>query len=226
MSFFSLQMSNLLTGGPTDAQIFLSLALLGLASHMFFIRHRNVDRLVGIGFMPYLYVQFGLWLLLSIRSDPIKSGIFLWLANAAFYAPLFASISVYRLFFHPLKPFPGPSMARLTTWWGVNRLAMGEQRYQLHDELHRQYGKLVRIAPNYLSINSQEAVAIIYGPGTKCEKSNTFYGLRDAKSLQLEAEFTKHRARRPAWDKALSAKSMYIRHETKTSDLKYSLEAD
>ncbi|KAJ5107430.1 hypothetical protein N7456_004105 [Penicillium angulare] len=67
---------------------------------------------------------------------------------------------------------------------------MGEQRYQLHDKLHRH----------------QEAVAIIYGPGTKCEKSNTFYGSRDAKSLQLEAEFTKHRARRPAWDKALSAK--------------------
>ncbi|KAJ5641186.1 hypothetical protein N7490_005186 [Penicillium lividum] len=179
---------------------------MGLASHIFFIRHRNVDRLVGIGFMPYLYVQFGLWLLLSIWSGPSQSGTFLWLANAAFFAPLFVSISVYRLFFHPLRSFPGPSVARLTTWWGVGKLAIGEQRYQHHDELHRRYGKIVRIAPNYLSINSQEAVAVIYGPSTKCEKSNTFYGLRDAKSLQLETEMAKHRARRPAWDKALSAK--------------------
>ncbi|KAJ5714425.1 uncharacterized protein N7483_011606 [Penicillium malachiteum] len=196
----------LLRGGLANAQIFSSLALLGLASHMFFVRHRNVDRLIGKGFMPYLYVQFGLWILLSIRSDPFQSGIFLLLANAAFYIPLFASISIYRLFFHPLKSFPGPGLARLTTWWGVVKLAMGEQRYQLHHELHQQYGKIVRIAPNYLSINSQEAVAMIYGPGTKCEKSNTFYGLRDSKSLQLETELTKHRARRPAWDKALSAK--------------------
>ncbi|KAJ5933490.1 hypothetical protein N7454_005819 [Penicillium verhagenii] len=206
MGILSLQMSDLLMGGPADARIFTSLALLGLASHIFFIRHRNVDRLVGMGFMPYLYVQFGLWILFSIRRNPLQAWIFLSLANAAFCAPLFASISIYRLFLHPLKSFPGPSMARLTTWWGVGKLAVGEQRYQLHDELHSKYGKIVRIAPNHLSINSQEGVAMIYGAGTKCEKSNTFYGLRDSKSLQLETEFTKHRARRPAWDKAFSAK--------------------
>ncbi|KAJ6035940.1 hypothetical protein N7540_000219 [Penicillium herquei] len=206
MGIFSLQMSNAVMGGPANARIFSSLALLGLASHIFFVRHRNVDRLVGIGFLPYLCVQFGLWILLSIRSDPFQSGIFLFLANASFYAPLFTSISIYRLFFHPLKSFPGPTMARLTTWWAVSKLVMGKQRYQHHHELHEQYGKIVRIAPNYVSINSNEGVAMVYGPGTKCEKSNTFYDLRDSKSLQLETKFTKHRARRPAWDKAFSAK--------------------
>ncbi|KAJ5741040.1 hypothetical protein N7493_000912 [Penicillium malachiteum] len=206
MGIFSSLMSNAPLGGLADARIFSSLALLGLASHLFFVRHRNVDRLVGMAFLPYLYTQFGLWILLSIRGDLFQSGIFLVLANTAFYAPLFASISIYRLFFHPLKSFPGPGIARLTTWWGVGKLAAGEQKYRLHHELHRQYGKIVRIAPSFLSINSLEAVAMVYGPGTKCEKSNTFYDLRDSKSLQLETEFLKHRARRSAWDKAFSAK--------------------
>lgn len=127
-------------------ELFVPLALLGVASHAFFVRYHEVDRLVGRWFLPYIFMQIGLWIWLSITNgDFYASGIYLWLANASFFAPLIGSISVYRLFFHPLRSFPGPGLARLTTGWGVSKIARGANKYQLHHELHRQYGDIVRI---------------------------------------------------------------------------------
>ncbi|KAJ5888116.1 hypothetical protein N7495_008157 [Penicillium taxi] len=187
------------TESTTHSQIIVPLAILGLTSHAFFIRYHDVDRLVGKLFLPYICVQFAFWLWLSTYDGVLHSAIFIGLANASFFASLFTSISIYRFFRHPIKSFPGPSLARLTSWWGVYKLTTGSQRYELHDDLHRQYGQIVRIG-------NLDAVAAFYGAGTKCGKSNTFYGLRDAKSLQLEQSIVKHRVRRPVWDKAFSAK--------------------
>ncbi|KAL4950529.1 cytochrome P450 [Aspergillus filifer] len=203
-------------------QTFLTLALLGLASHTFFIRYNDVDRLVGKCFLPYLFVQAALWLWLCIHNNALlSSAIFLVLANASFWTPLLASITIYRIYFHPLKKYPGPSAARFTSWWGVWKLARGANRYQLHHELHKKYGEIVRIAPNYLSVNNVDALAVFYGAGTRCGKSHTFYDLRDVKSLQTETDLKKHKIRRPPWEKALSARQCleYLPRLYRLSDL-------
>lgn len=44
------------------------------------------------------------------------------------------------------------------------------------DQLHQQYGPVVRIAPDELSFNSQEAVRDIYGMKSDFSKSN-FYDM-------------------------------------------------
>jgi hypothetical protein len=128
------------------SHIFFTLALLGLTSHIFFKSYNDVDRLVGKGFVPYVCSQIGLWICLSIQNSDIhSSAIFVIFANLSFFTSLFTSISIYRLFFHPLRSFPGPGFARLTSWWGVTKIALGANKYQLHHELHNRYGNIVRI---------------------------------------------------------------------------------
>lgn len=144
--------TSIIPTSSSNTQLFLSLACIGLTSHIFFVRHSNVDSIVGKAFLPFLIVQFGFWLLLSTtqiyKGGFISSTILLSLANASLFGPLFASISLYRLYFHPLRSFPGPGLARLTSWWGVSKLATGANKYEIHEELHKQHGKIVRIGTN------------------------------------------------------------------------------
>lgn len=50
------------------------------------------------------------------------------LALAAYYVLKGISIAIYRLWFHPLARFPGPFLARISTWW--------EFYYEVRSSLH------------------------------------------------------------------------------------------
>jgi hypothetical protein len=73
--------------------------------------------------------------------------------------------SVSRLYFHPLAKYPGPRL------WAISKLAdgyyraIGRQTYVVA-ELHGRYGPIVRIAPDELSFNVEEAWQDIYGKPT------------------------------------------------------------
>lgn len=70
--------------------------------------------------------------------------------------------AVYNIFFHPLSSFPGPKL------WATSRLPWnyfnfrGRLGWRIRD-LHKQYGPVVRIAPNELSYTSSAAWRKIYG---------------------------------------------------------------
>ena len=58
---------------------------------------------------------------------------------------------VYRIAFHPLRNIPGPFLAKLTGHWRNDRTWRGTW----HDDilqLHERYGRVVRIAPNEVSV--------------------------------------------------------------------------
>ncbi|KAI4118827.1 MAG: hypothetical protein LQ338_007349, partial [Usnochroma carphineum] len=74
--------------------------------------------------------------------------------------------SVYNLYFHPLKDFPGPRLAAATPFWFVPRWLKGRCLYEVK-ELHDRYGTVVRTAPNELSYCSPQAWKDIYGAGTR-----------------------------------------------------------
>lgn len=71
------------------------------------------------------------------------------------------TIIIYRLYFHPLRHYPGP-------WsWAVWRLPWIRSTVKgtiAHDllELHRQYGPVVRVAPDELSYVTPDASKTIY----------------------------------------------------------------
>ena len=61
----------------------------------------------------------------------------------SYLACLFSSMTIYRLFFHSLREFPGPILARLSKLWHVFHCS-DSKNHLLLDKLHLQFGDFVR----------------------------------------------------------------------------------
>ncbi|KAF8319760.1 cytochrome P450 monooxygenase pc-bph [Clavulina sp. PMI_390] len=59
------------------------------------------------------------------------------------------------------QPIPGPWLAKFSDFWLARSAQMGNRSGDVH-ELHRKYGKVVRIAPNHISIAEPEALQVVY----------------------------------------------------------------
>lgn len=70
---------------------------------------------------------------------------------------------MYNLFFHPLRHFPGPLIARASPFYRHYKFVRGELVYKCKD-LHDKYGPVVRVSPNELSFISAQAWKDIYLP--------------------------------------------------------------
>jgi hypothetical protein len=75
---------------------------------------------------------------------------------------LFVSKTVYNLWLHPLRHYPGPRVAAASRLWYVSKVIGGRHKYAIQ-KLHDQYGLVVRIAPNELSYIDPNAWQDIYG---------------------------------------------------------------
>lgn len=88
-----------------------------------------------------------------------------WLAGLAFFF-LYPYIVTHRA----LRSIPGPLAARLSNLWLLSTARRGK-RYQIVHEAHKQYGTVIRIGPNHISVNDDAAIPIIYGHGNGFLKS-------------------------------------------------------
>lgn len=70
----------------------------------------------------------------------------------------------------PLKDIPGPYWTRFTSLWYFDCVRRGGFE---HDNiaLHKQYGSIVRLAPNQYSISDPSAIKTVYGTGSRFAKS-------------------------------------------------------
>ncbi|KAI9459930.1 putative P450 monooxygenase [Lactarius psammicola] len=83
---------------------------------------------------------------------------------------------VYNLYFHPLSHFPGPKLAACSRLWLAYReLIKGESLGDLRTQLHRQYGEIVRLAPNELHFSDPAAYSDIYNYRNKWDKDHLLY---------------------------------------------------
>ncbi|KAI1938779.1 hypothetical protein LOZ57_006325 [Ophidiomyces ophidiicola] len=80
---------------------------------------------------------------------------------------------LYNKFVHPLSKYPGPFLATITPWVQLYHGVKGDRHLWLYN-LHQQYGPFVRVAPNFLSINTAQGLHDIYGHGKKVKKGD-FY---------------------------------------------------
>lgn len=76
--------------------------------------------------------------------NPIYQSLIRTICLAAAYAcGLFSSIATYRIFFHPLRRFPGPRLGALTKLWHVWKCRDSQGHFVLHS-WYQQYGSFVR----------------------------------------------------------------------------------
>lgn len=70
---------------------------------------------------------------------------------------------VYQRLLHPLAKYPGPFWASMTDVWSLKLSTQGNWPQRLQ-QLHAQYGPVVRIAPNEVAIDKPEAIGAICEP--------------------------------------------------------------
>ncbi|KAI6084451.1 cytochrome P450 [Hypoxylon rubiginosum] len=85
----------------------------------------------------------------------------LW--NILFYLTI---RSIWRLYFHPLSKFPGPTIAAVSDIWYAYHSLTGRWPWVMEDVL-KNYGDIVRIAPNELVFVTPQALTDIYGSHNK-----------------------------------------------------------
>ncbi|KAJ5890298.1 hypothetical protein N7504_011108 [Penicillium tannophilum] len=76
-----------------------------------------------------------------------------------------STVWIYRGVFHPLAKVPGPTLARYTGLWRDWQYFKGNWHDVVLD-LHAKYGRVVRVAPDELSLVDEKAMKKIYGHGT------------------------------------------------------------
>ncbi|KIW31319.1 uncharacterized protein PV07_02976 [Cladophialophora immunda] len=79
----------------------------------------------------------------------------------------------YRLWFHPLARYPGPLLARASSYWATSHARQLRKAHAIQ-QAHERYGPVVRVGPNELSFASPTALKDIYGHGQGLPKAE-FY---------------------------------------------------
>lgn len=67
----------------------------------------------------------------------------LMLSFSCYLLSLFASMTIYRLFFHATSSFPGPKWAAITKFWHVWH-TLDSRNYLFLQKMHTEYGEFVR----------------------------------------------------------------------------------
>ena len=123
-----------------------SLGLLGVLLHLgYFIHgehHMQSPRTFRILFLTPLI----------IFCTQLKFSYFNWGSaviaslcdTTACYGALITSMTIYRVFFHRTRNFPGPKLASVTKLYHMFNVAPKSDQYRWLESMHRQYGDFVR----------------------------------------------------------------------------------
>ncbi|RDW61326.1 cytochrome P450-14 [Coleophoma crateriformis] len=187
-------------------------SVFGVTSHLGYFIHGEHHMQSGRILLSFLFgpilIFIGILRLDSSSSAAIAAKL-TTITSVSYFTALSLSILTYRIFFHPLRNFPGPFSAKLSKFTHVLRVAKDSDNFRRANELHKKYGEIVRVGPNELSIIVPEAVPAIGGSGSKCTKSAWYdvVGIPH-KSLHLCRDRVAHDKRRKVWDRGFSAKAL------------------
>ncbi|KAH8831419.1 cytochrome P450 [Flagelloscypha sp. PMI_526] len=189
--------------------------LFGLGGILFHLVIFNFD--IDSHIVPLISALLTAWISYTLSLLTVSGWLFTdaiihsILVAVSFNTGLWTSITLYRLFFHRTRAFPGPWKAKLSRFYAVQIHRDGLQMHLKMKELHHQYGDFVRIGPREVSINKSSAISIIHGPTSKCTKSAWYSksrGKPGETSLLNTLEPAEHRRRKRAWDRALSLQAI------------------
>ncbi|KDR74013.1 hypothetical protein GALMADRAFT_99754 [Galerina marginata CBS 339.88] len=133
--------------------------VMAMAAHFWFNRNEPKSLVVLLIELSFLTIPS------TILMTPHLESTFqaFMLAFVVFVAALLGSISLYRLsFVHPLAKYPGPWQCKLSKLWGAS-IAWKGKPHVYYKKLHHEYGPIVRIGPNELSIIDADMIPNILG---------------------------------------------------------------
>ncbi|OKL61205.1 hypothetical protein UA08_03406 [Talaromyces atroroseus] len=131
-------------------------------------------------------------------SEALSSTVNLALS---FLAGLYASVLVYRQFFHPLNKFPGPFGTRISALFLSVRFSKADSARQ-YLTLHKKYGDFLRVGSSDLSIVHPKGIQAVYGAGTPCTKGDAYDVTKPVVSLHSFRDRQLHDNRRRVWSAA------------------------
>ena len=160
------------------------------------------------------YLQLFLAVLATVTTLLVTNGSPLWAAVSAFLyfsiyflLGLYASLIIYRLFFSPIRQFPGPFGCKLSNLWLSFQLKKLDGHKRLL-ALHQRYGDSVRVGSSDLSITNPKAVEAVYGPTSTCTKADWYDLTHPMVSMHTTRDKAQHNARRRVWSGAFSDKAV------------------
>lgn len=96
--------------------------------------------------------------LLALLFSPFAMALAIPISLTLYY------ILPYFTTYRRINKVPGPFSAKFSNIW-IGLSARSGQKYAAVDWAHRQYGKVVRIGFNHVSIADETALNIVYGHG-------------------------------------------------------------
>ncbi|KAI5357965.1 putative cytochrome P450 [Septoria linicola] len=114
------------------------------------------------------------------------------------YLGYLVSLAIYRLYLSPLAKFPGPKLAALTKWYEAYYEIVLNGKFSFHiEDLHRQYGSIVRITPYEVHIRDPPFWDTLYVKHNKTAKYEWTAGrFGNSSSVFTTSDPTQHKARR------------------------------
>lgn len=122
-------------------------AALGVSSHLGYFMHGEHHMQAVRLLLLLLTSPLALFTIIISFDEHVSASIAIQKTATvllSFFFSLTASILIYRIFFHPLRHFPGPFTAKLTKISHVLRLLKTSDNYVQADRLHKKYGNIVR----------------------------------------------------------------------------------
>ncbi|PGH15628.1 hypothetical protein AJ80_05493 [Polytolypa hystricis UAMH7299] len=182
----------------------------GISSHLFFFkrgeRHLHPERYIQAFFLAFVV---SVVYLMRFHAVTLGSAVYLTAKIAALYlSGLYSSLVVFRLFLNPLNKFPGPFWARLSSFTLVYNVGKKKNGHYHFQNLHKKYGRIVRIGPNDLSITDADCVEVVSSAKSKCTRAPFYSQAHPITSLHVTRDPMEHAQRRRVWSKAFSENAL------------------
>ncbi|KAI9164122.1 Cytochrome P450 monooxygenase notG' [Paramyrothecium foliicola] len=121
---------------------------------------------------------------------------------------VFSSVLVYRTAFHPLRRFPGPVAAKISSIWFSHHVYRSADAHKKSLDLYKKYGKFVRVGSNDLMIVHPSAVPVVHGAQSRCRKASWYDEDWPRASIHTTRDHQFHHSRRRVWSQAFSDRAL------------------
>lgn len=184
-------------------------ATAGVASHVLYF-NKGEHHMNGV---MYLHAFLGTCLaaiiaLVNLQDYEASAAITMTTMTALSYlVGTWTSLIIYRIFLSPWTEFPGPWQASISAFWLFKRLNQQTAIYQIQ-ELHKKYGKYVRIGPDTLSISDADLHEVAFAQRKEFRKASWYDATLPDLTLHTTRDKALHDRRRRTWAPAFSDKAL------------------